>query len=338
MQQLFSNLVTLVQRVEGALIFTIVRFLHSTLLEYFERDFVLFFNVSLIALSVFFMGLCRRYPGRIQDNLLDLVRIVRKFGTLVLTQELIRSVQPDDLSNRGTVTLLQCLTSSVSLVILLNLLPQAFQSSENGQQFMRLVLYMFTDSTEFLVKRIQFGWTLPFLSMMGFVVLYHLKQRHSEDAIVLTLTRAFNISLTNMMILSSWTVNVVSSEKGAQIVQLISLLVLFDVVSKRYPEFEAMREYAVWQGASQLYTVSVTQGVSSFTFVSSIVFVIITLQVLQAPVSDAITELGVLSVTNVLIGQVQAMLRTLHSNDITTVIFLWLIVVEVVLRLLKAPD
>lgn len=320
----------LAYRIEGSLIFTLVRFLYSLYNDMFN-------NVTIMFINVFILIICFSATQLILDpqnkTLARLLYLIQKFSTLVLTQTLIKSVQPMDLDNSTLVTLLQCLVSSLCLVILLTLLPKSFHSSENGQQFMRLVLFMFTDNTEFLVKRINFGWTLPFLAMAGFVFLFHTTDWYHGSAILVTLTKAFNLSLTNLMILSSWTVSIGSTEQMSQLTQLIGLLVLFDALQDQFPEFSAMRDYAVWQGAAQIYNLSKYESISG---VSLTIVCIFTIFVVQLSVKiKALVELSVLIIINVILKNITLIVSTIHTNDVITIVILWLTIIEVVLEALK---
>jgi hypothetical protein len=337
MIDVFSEVRQLAHRIEGSLIFTLVRFLYSLFRNQFDNPTILFINLFMLAISFAFnRGIldALRLGSHTQKTLHRLLNLVQKFSTLVLTQALIKSVQPVDLDNSMLVTLLQCLVSSVCLVILLTLLPGGFHASENGQQFMRLVLYMFTDNTEFLVKRVSFGWTLPFLAMAGFVFLFHTSEWYRRSQILETLTKAFNLSLTNLMILSSWTVDIGSTEQMSQLTQLVGLLVLFDALQGVFPEFSAMRDYAVWQGAAQVYGLSKHEGVSGMSLVVVCLFVVFAV---QASVRiKALVELAVLVVINVILGDITLVVSTIHTQDVVTIVVLWLTLIEVGLETLKS--
>jgi len=362
MLDFFDEVKQLAYRIEGSLIFTLVRFLYSLYNDMFNNVTIMFINVFILIISFTASHLILHTHNRTITRLLYLIQKfstlvltqtliksvqpmdlnIQKFSTLVLTQTLIKSVQPMDLNNSTLVTLLQCLVSSLSLVILLTLLPKAFHASENGQQFMRLVLFMFTDNTEFLVKRIDFGWTLPFLAMAGFVFLFHTSDWYHGSAILVTLTKAFNLSLTNLMILSSWTVSIGSTEQMSQLTQLIGLLVLFDALQDQFPEFSAMRDYAVWQGAAQIYNLSKYEQIynlskyESISGVSLVIVCIFSIFVVQLSVKiKALVELSVLIVINVILHNITLIVSTIHNNDVVTIVILWLTIIEVVLEALK---
>ena len=61
-------------------------------------------------------------------------------------------------------------------------------------------------------------------------------------------------------------VDIGSTEQVSQWTQLLSLLILFDVLQDIYPEFTAMRDYAIWQGAAQVYGLSKFEGISGISF------------------------------------------------------------------------
>lgn len=331
-----SEVKQLAYRIEGSLIFTLVRFLYSLYRGMFNNITIALINVCVLFISFILLNALRDsalLEHQSGKGLIRLLLLVEKFSTLVLTQTLIKSVQPMDLDNSNLVTLLQCLVSSVSLVMLLTLLPNKFHNSENGQQFMRLVLFMFTDNTEFLVTRIAFGWTLPFLAAAGFIFLYHTSEWYKSNQILVTLTKAFNLSLTNLMIVSNWTVNIGSTEQAAQLTQLLSLLILFDALQDVYPEFSAMRDYAIWQGAAQIYGLSKFENLPAVSLLVVCIFVIFTFNIVFR--LKSLVELSVLIIINIILGNITQIVSTIHSNDVVTVVVLWLTVIEVALESLK---
>lgn len=326
----------LASRIEGSLIFTLVRFLYALYRGAFDNVTVALINLCTLLVSFSLLYTLQHYKfihnqgGR---SLVRLLKLIQKFSTLILTQTLIKSVQPMDLENSNVVTLLQCLVSSVSLVIILTLLPREFHHSDNGQQFMRLVLFMFTDNTEFLVKRIAFGWTLPFLSATGFIFLYHTSEWYKDNAILVTLTKAFNLSLTNLMILSNWTVDIGSTEQTSQLTQLLGLLILFDALQDIYPEFSAMRDYAIWQGAAQVYNISKFEHLGGIELLVACIFVIFVFNLVFR--LKSLVELSILIIINIILGNITSVVSTIHSHDVVTIVTLWLTVIEVVLESMR---
>lgn len=335
-----SDVLQMVQRIESALIYTLVRFLYSLIGDSFSPSVVIYLT-SVLALV--FYGL-RRVSGLFDGGLnavqcvLYISRLFQKFSTLILTQAIIRSVQPPSLEGSSILLQVECLASSLCLLVLLAPLPRWLTESEDGQQFMRLVLYMFTSNTEFVVQQVHFGWTLPLLSAAGFVALNHIRRRTgSGDAVAVLVSRALTLSLTNMMILTSWTVELTSTDRASQLTQMVSLLVLFDAISRVYSEFGAMRDYAVWQGAAQIYGMLEMDGVGGSIVVVTSLFGIMGLHVASSVFasSAAVTELLVLLVINEVLGQVKAMIHSIHSNDTVIIVTMWLIIIETGLAVVK---
>jgi len=336
----FADVLRMTQRVESALIYTLVRFIFSLVSNLFETSVVIYLNAVLALMFYDLRRLSLRFDDRLNvvKSLTYISRLFQKFATLVLTQAIIRSVQPSDVQNINVFAQIQCLTVSLCLLIILTVLPDRARDSEDGQQFMRLVLYMFTSNTEFVIQRVSFGWTLPFLSAAGFFALYHMSHLNGNHGpVLLVLSRAFTLSLTNMMILTSWTVQLSSTDRISQMTQLVSLLVLFDAISHVFEQFEAMRDYAVWQGASQIYNMLEIDGVSSSIVITSALFGIMVVQASRRYFmsSDAIVELLLLLVINEVLGQVQNMIDSIHTNDTAIIVTIWLIIIETILLIMK---
>lgn len=327
------------QRIEGALMFTMVRFLYALLRKGFGKNTIAFLNVLVAFMAYNLKRLVLMGRGDISalKSLRYISRVFQKFATLISTQAIIQSLQPVDLGTSSVLVQVECLAVSLCMLILLTLLPVAFKHSEDGMQFMRLVLFMFTDNTEFIIHRVAFGWTLPFLSMAGFIFMYRLKHERSSE-IHMVLSQAFTLALTNMMILSTWTVNVHSTDSYSQLTQLISLLVLFDAISHVFGQFSAMRDYAVWQGAAQVYNMVVLQKINETAVIVVAGFVILILQVSSKYFmsSGAITELSVLLILNIILGMIRRVITTLHANDTMIVVMLWIMVIEIFTSALKS--
>jgi len=339
---MFSNVLQLSLRIESALIYTIVRFLYALLKRSLDMDVIAYLNivVAFMAYNIRMLLRSGSYELSVERSIEYICKIFQKFATLISTQAIIQSLQPQDLETASAKAQIECLCVSLCVLVLLTLLPGSFKESEDGTQFMRLVLFMFTSNTEFIIQRVSFGWTLPFLSMAGFVVMYNLSKydggRWSEINTVIS--KAFTLSLTNMMILSSWTVNVHSSDSSPQLTQLVSLLVLFDAISVVFDQFSAMRDYAVWQGASQVYNMVVLQNINQTAMIMVSGLLILVLRAASSffPSSSAITELSVLIIINIVLGMIQKVVNTLHANDTMIVVMLWIMVIEILTTAMRS--
>ena len=128
-------------------------------------------------------------------------------------------------------------------------------------------------------------------------------------------------------------VDIGSTEQVSQWTQLLSLLILFDVLQDIYPEFTAMRDYAIWQGAAQVYGLSKFEGISGISLVVVCIFVIFSFNILFR--LKSLVELSVLVVINVILANTTSIVSTIHSNDVVTIVILWLTIIEVVLDSLK---
>lgn len=335
-----SNVVQMVVRVEGALVFTVVRFLYGLMQGKLDAG-----SIALFAFVLSFLAYDLQLMSGGADSSISFLRtlhyitgLVKKFATLIAIQAIIQNVQPPDLESASLFQQIQCFSVSLSILILVCVLPESFKDSEDGQQFFRLVLYMFASNTQFIVQRVSFGWTLPYLSMAGFFTLYRLQNSAARSPISETVFKALTLSLTNMMILSSWTVTVSSTDKLPQLIQLVSLLVIFDALSKVYGEFLTMRDYAVWQGASQVYDLILLKGVDQVPMIAIAFFIILFLQAVQGffPSSNAITELSVLLIINIVLGMVKGIITSLHSSDTIIIIVIWIIIIQVFVLAMKS--
>eukprot|EP00960_Hanusia_phi_P064225 765736-Hanusia_phi.AAC.2 len=135
------------------------------------------------------------------------------------------------------------------------------------------------------------------------------------------------------MIISNWTVDIGSTEQMSQLTQLLSLLILFDALQDVYPEFSAMRDYAIWQGAAQVYGLSKFENISGVSLLIVCIFVIFVFNIMFR--LKSLVELSVLVIINIILGNVTSIVTTIHSNDVITIVVLWLTVIEVVLETLK---
>jgi hypothetical protein len=330
-----SSVLETVTRIESALTFTIVRFVYKTVGEHLDAVTIAFLSILVAALSYNTLAILEDKPTTVSmlRTLAYIAELVRKFAALVGIQAIIRSVQPMDPEAASLFQQIECFTVSLCIIILVCVLPRSFRESADGQQFLRLVLFMFASNTEFVVQRVSFGWTLPYLSMAAFFALSRLQHLPGHSAITATVLNAIILSLTNMMVLASWTISVTSTDKFPQITQLVSLLVIFDALSLRYPDFHTMRDYAIWQGAAQIFELIVAREVNRGSVVTVAVFVVLALQAFRTflPRTSALSELTVLILINTILGMVQQAVTALHMADTVVVIVLWIAVIHILI-------
>lgn len=330
-----SSVLETVTRIESALTFTIVRFVYKTVGEYLDAVTIAFLSILVAALSYNTLALLKDKPTTVSmlRTLAYIAELVRKFAALVGIQAIIRSVQPTNPQAASLFQQIECFTVSLCIIILVCVLPRSFRESADGQQFLRLVLFMFASNTEFVVQRVSFGWTLPYLSMAAFFALSRLQHLPGHSTITATVLNAIILSLTNMMVLASWTISVTSTDKFPQITQLVSLLVIFDALSLRYPDFHTMRDYAIWQGAAQIFELIAAREVNRGSVVTVAVFVVLALQAFHTflPRTSALSELTVLVLINTILGMVQQAVTALHMADTVVVIVLWIVVIHILI-------
>lgn len=295
-------------RIDNMITFTMVNFLHRTSRYYTSSTELILIGICL---SVIF------WPrGEIRGLGFQLTSVCQQVSMLILSQEIISQIEPHnqiDLWNGSTFVL-----TVVAIISFLSALPPSISQKQNFQQFIDLVLFMFAESSRYVLFDTKISSIFGPLSV---IMLYSLKQFHTESVVFTTLINGANLFFTNTVISAIFDM---SADNYDILLWLTGITVFVSYFQEIVPDFQSVSDFTIWKSARLISNFIIDQGVDFYVLLSSSTACL----VMGIPGLDS---LSILLVINSLLQSVTESLRMISANDIIFVLFLVTILIKILI-------
>ena len=324
----FEDLGQVSERMESVITFTVTRFVYTVLLTYMgNMDIVIMGLVGTVACKV---------ANDIQlfhaDGAATLITTM--FGRLnmfVGSQALMHSVTQNErivtLSRNRDEILLHAFTVMTCLLVMISVIPDSIAGLGYVQRFITLLLFMYTDATEYIVRSLDVG-VAP--ALCGILVCLYM---HSHEEYVHTLgTTVYLVRAINMLSINVILAQITETDAATSSLEIrttINLFALFtiDAASKLVPAFAEVRGYAVWKTASRLFEEFSATSIDPMLTVYACVTLMCARRYLKEDTAT-LMELMVLVVVNILADSITSYASVTASVTSILVMFLYIIVIH----------
>lgn len=331
-----SKLAEILGRIDYLITYALVQFVQKVLERTFSSA-----DTLLVAGGV--MMLCSA-AGEGQRGVLSLTaRSCHKVSAVLFAQHLMGLVpSPGGEHTSMFLVVLYWLLATSAVVVLPTLLAPVV-TEEAASEVYNLVFFVYAENASFLVHHLHLERELPAIAL---IVLYGVQSRMPAAlGVEVTVLRATSMLATNVLVGTLLATPGTTSAGGVEIGFLVAALIVFDGLAARIPAGGALRDYAVWKGATLVVTHLSVAGVPLDALLLGGLFLTAAAHALQEMLaevgavlrSDATVQIGVLVSTNVALEKVRGAL------DGTPVSFSWGILlatvnlVHLLLLTLKAP-
>ena len=250
-EDILTDIIKIEERIDSVITFALIRFVHEigrTVLS--EIDLALASGVLLVSLSI----------SPAFSHLDHIVRLCRQIVVMLFSQCAINLVTQNQLvinlnSTRFDI-LMQAFTVTTCMLVLMSLLSYSFKDVDAVRRSMTLLLYIYADATEFIVKTLNLGGMLAaILSIFMYMIFQTFRERLQQDFTLTYIMRAFNMVCINLILQSI--IDVDASYIGVEFQSAVLIIVLFfiDAMSVVMPALNEARDYAVWKSSQKLFFV-----------------------------------------------------------------------------------
>ena len=322
-EDILTDLIKIEERIDSVITFALIRFVHEigrTVLS--EVDLALVSGVLLVLLSVL--------PAF--AHLDHIIKLCRQIVVMLFSQCAINLVTQNQLvinlnSTRFDI-LMQAFTVTTCTLVLMSLLSYSFKDVDAVRRSMTLLLYIYADATEFIVKTLNLGGMLAaILSVFVYMIFQTFRARLQRDFTLTYIMRAFNMVCINLILQSI--IDVDASYVGAEFQSAVLIIVLFfiDAMSLVMPALNEARDYAVWKSSQKLFFVVQSLNIDTEVLLFVCFFVLCT-KPLWHSMLTSVYELALLVVINVLLELASDYIQRAHSVDKAILLFIYVVVIH----------
>lgn len=247
-----DDISSMTSRIEGVVMFTLVRFTHKILRLFLSTEELAMFASSVMAI----VSMISSFPQhwKMQD-LAQVSVLFRKLSVLIVAQTVIDfASEGDNLSDevfRNQASAVIILTKLSSLLFIALAVSHFFQEQSYLERSMTLLLYMYTDATELIIRNLQLGLGSASMAVLIYVFIQKFV-KGDQFGFIQYFGRAFNMISINV-VLNFITESTYGTNVDLQSGLLIFFLFIVDCLSVKIPIFDESRDYALWRTAQALF-------------------------------------------------------------------------------------
>ena len=323
MEDLVDDLLRIEQRIDSVITFALIRFVHSigrTVFE--EEELALLAGTTLVLLH--FVST--------KTHLASIVDMMKKILVMVFSQSVINVVSQNDallqLHNPHYSILLRAFTITTCLLVLMSLLCYAFRTVDAVQRSMTLLLYIYADATEFIIKQLKLGGLLgALLAILIYLTSYVYRHRSKVSFSVLYILRALNMVCINIVLQAIVDVDATYVGTEYQAAVLVIVLFLLDALSVVMPPLAESRDYAVWKSSQKIFILVDALDVGTDTMLFACLIVLGT-KPLWHSLLTSVYELALLVIINVILELASDYIDRAYNIDKALLLFIYIIIIH----------
>lgn len=319
---IFSDMQEIEGRIDGVITFALIRFVHTMArLVLSEQELVLLSGVAIIVLYL--------TP---RSHLDHVVLLTQKICVMVFSQSAINAVTQNQLvlhtDTQHYRILLQLFTITTCMLVLMSLLAYAFKTVDAVRRSMTLLLYIYADATELIVRTLRLGGFLAaLLAIFVYLVFHTYGQRWKDNFTLLYIFRAFNMVCINLVLQSLVDVDSQFIGTEYQAAVLITVLFLVDAFSAVMPSLAETRDYAVWKSSQKLFLLVQAVNISTEVLLFACLVVLSTRPVWRSLLTS-VYELALLVVINVLLDIASKYIERAYTIDKAILLFIYILIIH----------
>ena len=318
---ILTDIVQIEERLDSVITFALIRFVHQIgrgILS--EEELALGTGAGLVLLSTL--------PAT--SHMQYMFTLSRKIFVMVFSQCAINLVAPRQPTgdNVQATAMLQAFTITTCMLLLMSLLAYAFRDIDAVRRSMTLLLYIYADSTEYIVKTLDLGGLLAALvAVLVYVVFQIYAAKLRANFTLLYILRAFNMVCINLVLQSLVDVEKTYVSVDFQGAILIIVLLLIDSFSAVLPALAESRDYAIWKGSQALYILLTGLAIESDVMLF-VCFAILCSKPMWKSMLTSVYELTLLVIINVILDIASAYITRAHTFDKAVLLFIYVVFIH----------
>lgn len=323
-------------RIEGVVMFTLVRFTHRIMLTIVSNSELCLFSVCVMGIM---SPLNRTHMPWATNTLKETSTLARKMAVLLVSQCLIdfavaeQTVTPNPSHNQLLPVII--LTRLTCLLIIAVVVSHFFQDHTYLERSMTLLLYMYTDSSEALIDMLGIGLAGSAVAVLMYIATHFLSALN-KNKLVQYFSRAFNMISINV-VLNTINSDSYSTNIYSQVSLMLVVLFVIDCLRSKISIFDESRDYALWRSAQATF-----EGYQKFG-VDPVISLVVGAALLGAKSSvpsfqhnhsmGTLVELAALVLVNMVLDVVTNMINGATTPDRIVVLFMYVISIHFITTL-----
>jgi len=319
---IFEDIAQIESRIDSVITFALIKFVHSILKSIFnEGEIVLLSTVALTILN-----------SKIFSKYNQISILFRKIVVMVLSQSIINMTTQSDqllrLDNERYNIMLMAFTVATCLLLLVSLITFSFKTSDAVQRSMTLLLYIYADTTEYIVQALNLGGLLvSTLSIFLLVIMYEYSEQLKRQFTLAYILRAFTMVAINMVLQAVIDIDGNATALQYQCFVLITVLFLLDSFTVLLPVLAESRDYAIWKGSQKLFLVVKLLEVKPEIMIFGCL-VILYSKPLWRSMLTSVFELALLVVINVILDIAGEYIDDAYTVDKAILLFIYVLIIH----------
>ena len=326
---IIPDFIELVNRLETITTFAVIRFTHSLLSDYASNLDIAIISLS-VALSTFAAS---RHSGEL-SNLFD---CISGPATLVFIQSVVVYIKPANPGTNIALDISQYTILSISVVTFLGIIPKAFMDSPTGQRFARVVMFMYAESTSFLLAYRSLNSIIPLMTivLISLIQLQLRKDDSVHNRVKYYTITAINIALVNLLLESTFYHDTSDGNTYLELVRSTTILVAIDYINERLKTLDNLKGYAIWKVSDYFFYIGNTYYHTKAAEVSAIAFVAtLCWQLFMFNYTHTVTDLGSLVTLNGILDTIRTSFDRETKQDSPIIFGSLLLIIHIVIGLL----
>lgn len=242
-----SEMINISHRIEGVITFTLIRYVFSVLNSKTDINSIVVYSIWLLNL-IFGLSYLKISDAAINE----ILQIFKKLSILLINQCIIIGASRQDVADADAST---CLIVFVQLITILSfafILSQVLHMPEYTNRGLTLLLYMFTDASNDILKSLNLEFAAVSVCL-GVYVTYHIIDRVTElSELTNFFLRGLNMISINLILNTLLTNSNITNIHTTTILSLFFLYIL-TAVEKIWAPIAESKDYALWRSAQNIY-------------------------------------------------------------------------------------
>ena len=321
----WSELMEMQERLNSTIMFTMIRFCYSVLASHFtDAEIGLICLVSVIASAV-----SMRFSLDAGTKLL--MHVVFSLTSGLVSQSIINiSTNNSRLMTfdiHSPASLLIDFVVVTSLLLGAAILPDSLTQMPYINRAITILLYMYTDATEFIVTQLNMSIAPVFICIFLYVILIRFHDALATHRTLQYLLKALNMCSINVVLASAGAVNNNTSDRHTFAVILLIILFSIEALHRVTGVLQEGRDFAVWKGSKLLFELYSTLDFSIVSTLSAAVLFVVFKHVAGSR-NSTLVEVFLLVSVNAILDNLSQYTASAFNFDKILTLFMYTIVIH----------
>lgn len=321
----WSDLVDIHSRLDSTVMFTMIRFVYAVFRETFgDGDIAVICGAAVVA-----SGIAMHLRAHLGTLLL--FQVVFSLSSALLAQAVINvSTYNSRLlhySIQSAPRLLMDFIVVTSLLLGAAVIPPRVSRLPYINRAITILLYMYTDATEYIVEKLNMGITPSFVCILLYLVIVRYARFLATAPTLGYLVKALTMVSINVVLASVGTVNQQGSNRYTQAVLLLIVLFVIDAVHRVTGAVQEGRDFAVWKSSKLLFEIYDTLDISMLATLSiAMLFIVVKHATLSR--NSTLVETFLLISVNAILASLSSYTAVAYNMDKILMLFIYVIIIH----------